>query len=52
MLPNPVAPWELRLGNLRIYYDIGVEPEPFVVILAVGVKKRNRIYIGGKEIDL
>jgi mRNA-degrading endonuclease RelE of RelBE toxin-antitoxin system len=22
MRPNPVAPWELRSGNLRVYYDV------------------------------
>jgi mRNA-degrading endonuclease RelE of RelBE toxin-antitoxin system len=20
MRPNPIAPWELRIGNLRVYY--------------------------------
>ena len=23
MRPNPIAPWELRIGNLRVYYDVG-----------------------------
>ncbi|HZI67466.1 MAG TPA: hypothetical protein VFF17_12950 [Thermoanaerobaculia bacterium] len=22
MRPNPLAPWELRLGHLRVYFDI------------------------------
>ncbi|MGR3178265.1 MAG: type II toxin-antitoxin system RelE family toxin [Candidatus Anammoxibacter sp.] len=22
MRPNPIAPWELRIGDLRVYYDI------------------------------
>ena len=22
MRPNPVAPWELRIGSLRVYYDV------------------------------
>jgi hypothetical protein len=22
MRPNPVAPWELRIGNLRVYYAV------------------------------
>jgi len=22
MHPNPVAPWELRIGSLRVYYDV------------------------------
>ena len=27
MRPNPIAPWELRIGNLRVYYDIEDDPE-------------------------
>lgn len=52
MRPNPLAPWELRIGDLRVYYDIKEEPEQVVTILAVGVKDRNRVYIGGEEIEL
>ena len=49
MRPNPLAPWELRVGSLRIYYDVEPEPEPRVLIRAVGVKERNRVRIGGQE---
>ena len=52
MRPNPLAPWELRIGDLRVYYEIAEEPEAAVTILAVGVKDRNRVLIGGKEIQL
>jgi hypothetical protein len=52
MRPNPLAPWELRIGDLRVYYEIAEEPEAVVTILAVGVKDRNRVLIGGKEIQL
>jgi hypothetical protein len=52
MRPNPVAPWELRVGDLRVYYDIAEEPIQLVTILAVGIKRRNHVRIGGKEIDL
>lgn len=52
MRPNPIAPWELRIGDLRVYYDIEEEPENRVTILAVGIKDRNRALIGGKEIEL
>jgi mRNA-degrading endonuclease RelE of RelBE toxin-antitoxin system len=52
MRPNPLAPWELRIGNLRVYYDAEEEPELIVNIRALGVKKRNRIIIGGKEFKL
>ena len=46
MRPNPVAPWELRIGSLRVYYEAHEKPEPTVFILAIGVKERNRVRIG------
>jgi mRNA-degrading endonuclease RelE of RelBE toxin-antitoxin system len=52
MRPNPVAPWELRIGPLRVYYDIQEEPEPVVLIRAVGIKRRNQVRVGGKVIEL
>lgn len=52
MRPNPVAPWELRIGDLRVYYDIQEGPEPRVTIVAVGIKDRNRLLIGGEEVQL
>lgn len=30
MQPNPVAPWELRVGTLRVYYDVEEEPDTVV----------------------
>jgi len=52
MRPNPVAPWELRIGNLRVYYDIEEEPEFVVYVRAVGVKLGNRVRIGKEVIEL
>jgi mRNA-degrading endonuclease RelE of RelBE toxin-antitoxin system len=52
MRPNPLASWELRLGNLRVYFDIVSEPEPLVVVLAVGMKDGNVVRIGKRSIDL
>jgi hypothetical protein len=52
MRPNAVAPWELRVGVLRAYYDIVETPEPMVLIRAIGVKKRSRVVIGGEAMDL
>jgi mRNA-degrading endonuclease RelE of RelBE toxin-antitoxin system len=46
MRPNPVAPWELRIGDLRVYYDVSDSPEPVVLLLAVGVKVHNIVRIG------
>jgi mRNA-degrading endonuclease RelE of RelBE toxin-antitoxin system len=48
---NPLAPWELRVGNLRIFYDVHVH-EGTVVIVAVGHKVHNKLFIGGEEIEL
>jgi hypothetical protein len=52
MRPNPIAPWELRIGILRVYYDVEEAPEPKVFIRAIGVKERNRVRIGKKEFEL
>ncbi len=52
MRPNPVAPWELRIGNLRVYYDVEHEPEDVVYVRAVGVKERNRVRIGKEVVQL
>jgi len=51
MRPNPVAPWELRIGNLRVYYDVDEERHA-VYILAVGIKERNNVRIGKEVIKL
>jgi len=50
--PNAVAQYRLRIGELRVYYDVRKAPDNVVIVKAVGVKVRNRIYVGGKEIQL
>lgn len=52
MRPNPLAPWELRLGTLRVYFDPQEDPEQVVHIRAVGVKQRNVVRIAGKVFEL
>ena len=52
MRPNPLAPWELRIGDLRVYYDVAEKPQPLVSIRAIGVKERNRVRIGREVIEL
>jgi hypothetical protein len=53
MRQNPVAPWDLRVGDYRVFYDpelVAEEAEKAeVVILAIGLKIGNQIWIGGKE---
>lgn len=51
MRPNPIAPWVLRVGRLRVYYEVN-EPELLVTVRAVGIKERTRVTIGGLEVDL
>ncbi len=52
MRENPVAPWELRIGNVRVYYDVEEKPVPTVLIRAIGIKEHNIVRIGGKVIEL
>ena len=50
--PNPVAQYRLRIGELRVYYDVQEAPERLVIVKAVGIKRRDRVHVGGKEIRL
>ena len=50
--PNPIAPWELRVGPLRVFYEVAGGEYGIVRVLAVGRKRRNAVLIGGKEIEL
>lgn len=52
MRPNPIALWELRIGNLRVYYDVERVPEAVVFVRAVGIKERNQVRIGNQLLDL
>lgn len=52
MRPNPLAPWELRIGALRVYYDVEESPDRRVLIRAVGLEERNRVRIGRKEFEI
>ena len=59
--PNPLAPWELRAGSLRAFYEVRLpEREPaereleapanVVYVLAVGKKERNVLRIAGEVV--
>lgn len=52
MRPNPLAPWELRLGTLRVYYDIDESGAEKVLVRAVGVKVRHQVTVAGEVIKL
>lgn len=51
MRPNVLAPWELRLRVLRVFYDVQEQPDPVVFIVAVGVKEGNKVRIAGQLFD-
>ena len=48
------ATWELRFGpnnRFRVFYEVDAV-ERIVQILAIGVKEGNRLFIGGKEVQI
>lgn len=50
--PNPLAPWELRVGALQVFYEVDADEADLANILAIGVKRGNRLFIAGKEIRI
>lgn len=52
MRPNPLASWELRIGDLRVFYEVTADEPEVVHILAVGRKEGNRLFIAGQEVKL
>jgi mRNA-degrading endonuclease RelE of RelBE toxin-antitoxin system len=48
---NPLAPWELRVGDLRVLYDIN-EADQRVDIVLIGRKVREKLYVAGIEVKL
>ena len=47
---NPIGPWELQIGILRVYYDVEETPEPVVFVLTIGVKERHQVHIGKETV--
>jgi mRNA-degrading endonuclease RelE of RelBE toxin-antitoxin system len=48
---NPIADWELRVDPFRVFYE--VDPTRKTVrVVAVGLKRHNRLTIGGEEIEI
>ncbi len=47
--PNPIASWELKKDNYRIFYDI---IDNMVDILAIGYKDHNDLFIRGKRVSI
>jgi dihydroorotase len=49
--PNKLAEWELRIGDIRVFFDVDDEGK-VVKIEAIGRKKGNRLTVRGKRIEL
>lgn len=49
--PNDVAEWELRIDNVRVFYDVH-KAVKIVKIEAIGYKRGNKLFIHGEEYDL
>jgi mRNA-degrading endonuclease RelE of RelBE toxin-antitoxin system len=53
--PSPFgATWELRFGpnnRFRVFYEVDND-EHTIQVLAIGIKERNQLLIGGEEFDL
>jgi mRNA-degrading endonuclease RelE of RelBE toxin-antitoxin system len=47
---NPLAPWELRVGEFRVFYEIA--EHQLARVLAIGHKQHNDLFIRGERIDL
>ena len=48
------AEWEIRFGpnnRFRVFYEVD-RTEGAVYVLAVGEKARDRLYIGGEEVEI
>ena len=48
---NPLAALELRLGDLRVFYDVN-ENDNAIEVVAVGIKEHNCLRIAGEEFTL
>jgi mRNA interferase RelE/StbE len=46
---NPLAAWELRVGEFRVFYNVTTEA---VIVVALGRKKHNRLFLDDKEYSL
>lgn len=42
--PNPIAEWELRVGEFRVFYNVD-EPQQAVRVVAIGFKVGNVLFI-------
>lgn len=48
---NPTAAWELRAGDLRLFYN-ATDESRLVLVVMIGIKDRNRLIVEGREFAL
>src|SRR5919201_5340834 len=48
--PNPLAPWELRFGKYRVFYEL--VDVATVKIVAIGYKEHNDLFMRGQRVEL
>ena len=48
---NPIAAWELRVADFRVFYNVESD-RILVIVVALGRKDHNRLTIDGKVIPL
>jgi mRNA-degrading endonuclease RelE of RelBE toxin-antitoxin system len=46
--PGHVSEWELRIGVIRVFYDVDFDNR-VVRVARVGYKERNRLFFGAQE---
>lgn len=49
--PNQLAEWEVRIGTLRVFYDVD-ERSKIVKVVVIGRKVGSRLYIHGEVYQL
>ena len=47
---NPVAPWELKIGKYRIFYEVAEGQK--VKVLTIGHKDHNELFIQGRKVQI
>jgi mRNA-degrading endonuclease RelE of RelBE toxin-antitoxin system len=51
MRANPLAGWELRVGELRVYFDVEEGPDAVVTVRGIGIKERDQVWLAGERSD-
>jgi len=50
MTANLLAPWELRIGDFRLFDRVA--DDDVVQIISIGHKDHNQLFIRGKRVEL